>query len=51
MLLLPQIIRLEGEIMSSATLSNLVQYELKRRIRPVVAAALPALSPKIEQDR
>ncbi|GAA6010177.1 hypothetical protein JCM11491_005377 [Sporobolomyces phaffii] len=46
-----RIVRIDDTVMTSASLHNLVQYELKRRIRPVVAAALPAMSPALAEDR
>ncbi|GAA6063990.1 hypothetical protein JCM10212_002422 [Sporobolomyces blumeae] len=46
-----RVIRLGDKIMTAPTLANLHRYELKRRIQPVVNAAVPALTDRIKQDR
>ncbi|GAA5965188.1 hypothetical protein JCM3765_002871 [Sporobolomyces pararoseus] len=46
-----RIVRLSGSVMSSSTLNSLLEYELERRIQPVVKAILPVLTPKLERSR
>ncbi|GAA5890567.1 hypothetical protein JCM5296_004299 [Sporobolomyces johnsonii] len=46
-----RVIELEGSDFATGSFHNLHQYELRRRIRPVVDAASPALPEALKQDR
>ncbi|GAA5855799.1 hypothetical protein JCM8547_000360 [Rhodosporidiobolus lusitaniae] len=46
-----RLIHLESDEFATGSFHALLQYELKRRIRPVVAAAQPVLSDRLKADR
>ncbi|GAA5919728.1 hypothetical protein JCM1841_000772 [Sporobolomyces salmonicolor] len=46
-----RVIELDGSDFATGSFHNLHQYELRRRIRPVVDAAVPALPEALKQDR